>query len=793
VSAAVRLPVALILCLLVIPAGDSAAQTGTITGLVMEAATGVPLAGANVILVGTERGAATDAEGAFRISGLPQGAYTIRASYVGYRPEEVTVDLPAGGTVRFDFGLIEEMVDAAVEISADRLRTVARTAAPPLLVPQSLVVIDVDRLAQQGRRDVAAVLREVSGVTLAGREQPFGTFTLRGFPADETGTFRRNGVEIPHLADGLRANVTSVEVLKGPASVLYGRLEPGGVVNFVTRQPGCGPGARNIELEGAAYGTGAVRGTLAPECRPGGTALVLDAAAERRGSIRREVDQHGGFASGAARRLLGPSTVVTVDAELDFTTATLDPGLALAGMTVPATFDRGPFFGEPDARYRWRSGFGSATVEHRLAGRAFEGVTARVAFGSYVHGRDIVSLDSIMASGMIARSYNADETRYRYLYGELSTEGRFTTGPLDHAFVAGLEATRLAIDVTGEAPLQPIPGGFRFASIDPVSATEPEPSGLPAGGQLVRYVEASGSGLNLGLFAQQRVRSETPAGPLHAVLSARLAHVTAGASWFALAATADTPAGLNERSAEITSLTPAAAVLLEAAPWMALYATYGTSFNPIFQQVDADGQPFEPTRGEQFEAGLKMETPHLEASLAVFEVTKRGALSRTPGGFYVQTGGQRSRGLEVDLAASPRDGITLHGAYTLLDAVVTADELITEGNRLAAAPRHSGRAWGSARIVGDASRGVTVRAGLQYVGERFATLQNDLPLPAHFLVDGAVSYRAGRGIELVLAGENLLDERFVISGERRGMDPRPLVVGWPGDPLTVTLRLLVRL
>lgn len=770
------------------------AQHGRIEGSVQDAETGLPLPGANVVLAEAGLGAASDASGEFRIEFVPAGTHRVWASYAGFEPQQQSVAVGAGETVRVTFRLVPVVLEG-IEVVADRLRTVGRTRALPHLMPQSVSVVDEAQFRAQGSLDLEDALRNVSGVALAAREQPFGTFTLRGFGSDFTGTFRRNGIEFPHLYDALRANVTQVEVLKGPASVLYGRIEPGGVVNLVTRLPQCAQPARELEAAGDPFASGFLRGTWTLPCPAGGPEAVVDVSAEHRGSHRGAMVQQAAFASAAVRQRFGDRTELVIDAEHERAGADLDPGIPLPGGTVPAVFSRRAYFGEPEAGYTWRSSFASATLGHHQARGPLGRLTARVAYGAYHHGREVVKLDSLTADGLLARSLTSDETHYRYLFGEASADGAFRTGPLSHAFVLGVEATRLAVDVTGEAPLRHVEGGFRFAAIDPIALDEPRPTGLPGPGELVQYVWVRGAGINFGVFGHNQVTITTPLGPLHAVGAVRLAHVTAAAEWFALAATPDTPAGLNEREASLTAVTPSGGLLLEPAPGWSVYASYGTSFNPVFQQVDEDGQPFEPTRGEQFEVGLKRTSSRLTFSLAAYDLRKRGALSVAPTGFYVQTGEQRSRGLEAEVSALPLPGTRLLGSVTLLEAIVTADEVIPVGNSLPGAPTHAGRLWGSYEVWGDGTRGISLALGLQHVGPRYGTLDNRLRLPAHQLIDAALTADLTQQVRLQLQVENLLDEHYLVNAYRRGdaAASPALAVGWPGAPRTVRLRLLATL
>jgi iron complex outermembrane recepter protein len=778
------------LFVLVCAAGTAAAQTGRVSGQV-EDERGAPLPGANIILPDLAIGTSAGIDGRFSLENVPVGEHRLMVSFIGFEAHEQVVAVRDAEATVIGIQLRERPIgaDSPIFVTADRLITVGRTGAPIELVPQSVSRIDDAQLRAQGAVDVETALRNVAGVATERRDQPFATLTLRGLPADGTGSFRRNGIEIAHYSDGLRPNVVAVEVLKGPASVLYGRLEPGGVVNFVTRRPSWSERTEaEAEVEAGAFGSVGVRGMAAPLISQD-VAVVFDAAVSRRGSFRDQLEQNGVFVSGAGRVRLSSSTSVTIDAEYDTMEAALDPGLAMAG-GLDVT-ERSTFYGEPDARYTWRSGFASATMIHRIDRGALGSVTARTAYGDYHHRRDLVQLDSLTTSGLVARSFSSDLTDYRYVYGEVSADGVWSGETVHHTYAVGLEVTRLAIGVTGNAPLRRIDGQWRFAAIESISLANPQSTGLPPSDELVEYVAADGSGLNLGLFAHNRTTIALANGNIHYLMSGRLSYVRAGAEWFALAATDETPPGLNERSVALTAVTPSVGLLYEdgGGGW-SLYGSYGTSFNPIFQQVDQDGEPFEPTRGRQLEAGAKFTAAGWTATLAAFNIEKRGALSVAPSGFYVQTGAQRSRGLELEVRGELGSRLRLQGAATLLNAIVTADDVVPVGNRLPAAPPIMGRVWGQYNVISSPSATLQISLGSQYVGERHSTLANFLLLPPYLLLDGGVALRLRGGIDVRLLGENLLDERYLVAAERRGPEGEStaeIVAGWPGAPRILRL------
>nr|AWJ66350.1 ferrichrome-iron receptor [uncultured bacterium] len=762
------------------------AQDGTIAGRVTDP-DGLPLPGANVQVVETTLGAATDPDGFFVIDAVPVGTYRLRATSVGYRADEQTVTVSPGRQSAVAFVLQARAVEAG-SVLVRATPTATKSDAPVRIIPQAVAIVPRAVLEAQGASDATEALRNVAGVAVADRTEPFARFTLRGFPTDGTGTFRRNGVEFAHYNDGFNANVERVEVLKGPASVLYGRIEPGGVINLVTKRP---LAERQAEAEavlglfGEAYAEADWTGPMGP------LRYRVISSAERTGSWRDGVEEDAVFVSSALAGVPSGRIAWRVEGEVERASAVLDPGLALGGTTVPDGFNRAPFFGEPEADYGWDSAFALATLDAHVAEAWSLRATASV--GRYRYDRGLMELDSLRQDGLVARSFRREVTRYRYLQSETTLSGGFRTGAVAHRLHVGLDLNRLAIGVVGTAPLREVDDELTFAAIAPVALDDPQPTGLPPTADQIEYLNVDGSGINAGLYAQERATVTLGTGRLHALVAGRVSRVTVGATWFALAQTEDTPAGLNVRDIAVTAFTPSGGVVYEPSQTLALYVSGGRSFNPIFNQVDEDGEPFEPTEGEQIEAGIKAERRGLSATLAVYHLTKRNAITREPDGFYIQTGAQRSRGLEVDVLGALRPGLTVAAQYAFTDAIVTDDALYAEGTRLPGAPRHSGSLWASVSAPDGAFRGLELSGGVFAVGPRFGALANDVEAPGYAVVDLGMTYAVRPGLTVHLVVSNVFDARYVVSAERRGGLEAPLVVAWPGAPRGARVRVTTRL
>ena len=770
-------------------AAAAGAQDGRVEGTVVDAEAGRPVAGAAVLAEaeGGPVGRSTDVAGRFALA-VPAGRVAVRVRALGYATLDTLVAVGPGQTVRLGLALAPEVTTAAeVVVQARRTETATRADAPVGLVPQAVTVLPAAVLHAQGARDAADALRNVPGVALRSTGEPGALPVLRGFRTDQTGGgVRRNGVEVPYLFDGLQANVARVEVLRGPASVLYGRLEPGGVVNFVTKAPSA---RRQLAVEGEGGTLGSGRLAVGAAGPVGGLASRLDASAER-DVVRGEVAGTTLFAAPAVRWQRGALTL-DADAEAVAAETTLDPGLAALDAGDPeAALDAVPadrFFGEPDAVHRWRSA-GLFTAA-RWRARPDVGLRGGLSLARYALARDALDLDGL-ADGeppAVARSLRREGLGFTYLKATAFADLRARTGRVVHEVTLGAEGIRAWAQADGEARLTSGPDGLDFATLAPVDLAAPVPTGLDRARD-VAYLDAAVRGLDLGAFVQDRATLRLGRSAVHFVAAARLSHVRYGATIFALADTPEAPAGTTDRSGQVTAVTPSAGVVVEPVPGLALYASSGASFNPIVERVDRNGEPFAPTRGVQVEGGLKVDGRRAAATVAAFWIRKDDALTVGPGGFYDQTGRQRSRGVEAEVRAEPVPGLVALATYAFLDAEVVEDDNVEPGTPLAYAPRHAASAWAEWR------RGPwALRGGVWAQGPRSGSLGGAVELPAEAIVDVGAEVALGRGVGLRLDVRNALDARgYTAARTRPGRPDAPLLVAWPTRPREIRLGVSLR-
>jgi len=657
------------------------------------------------------------------------------------QPEDDTIQITVTG-------------EAADDYYVPEASTATRTEAPLRDIPQSIQVIPRQVLedAQVVRlNEVAGFVSGVQPLTGYGGLSSNQVF-IRGF---QQGTNLRNGFrDFGFLSPRDVANIEQVEVLKGPASVLYGAFEPGGVVNTITEQPLFEP-AYELGMTVGSYSF--YRPTVdltGPLNEDRSLRYRLNLAYENAGSFRDFTNSESFFVAPTLAWDISDRTRLTTELEYQ---------------NYDYTFDR-VFRGEPEflelpiSRFLGEPDFNNATVNafrggYRLEHDFSDNWQFRQGLSVILSDIDVreVNLRPLEADRrtLPRRASRSDETQQNY---QLQTEfiGEFQTGSIEHELLLGLDLSRLffAFDFFS-APLDSID------ILDPVYGAQP-------GTFSPNFAEEQGNN-TLGFYVQDLVEL---APNLKILVGGRL-------DWSDIfyrdRITGDT---LNEFSE--VAFSPRAGIVYQPADSTSLYFNWSRSFNPqIFGRSRTD-EPFEPEQGQQFEIGVKQEflDGRLAATVALFDITKRNVLTPDPVDpiFSVQTGAQTSRGVELDVIGEILPGWNILANYAYINAFVSEDNSIPEGDRLVGIPEHSASLWTTYELQEGNLQGLGFGLGVVFVGERQGRLpNNDFTLPSYTRVDARVSYQRDN-YELGLNVKNLFDVR---SYETQGF----FLV--PQEPLTV--------
>jgi len=225
-----------------------------IAGTVVDAKTGTPLPGANVMVSGTLFGASTDLAGKFKITKIPPGTYRLRATMMGYKSETLEINLGRNDTGTLNFKLQETVIETPTLVV-----TAGKKAQSFQDVPNSVSLVLSDEIEQRNLTYLDEVLEYTPGVNVLE-----GDVNIRGSSGYSMGA----GSRVLLLVDGIPmmpgdsgdikwdiiplSQIERVEVVKGAGSALYGSHALGGVINIISKEPASQP-STNIKFTAGVY------------------------------------------------------------------------------------------------------------------------------------------------------------------------------------------------------------------------------------------------------------------------------------------------------------------------------------------------------------------------------------------------------------------------------------------------------------------------------------------------------------------------------------------------------------
>lgn len=749
---------------LALVATSAAAQTGTVAGRVLDAETQQPLPGATVALVGTSAGTSAGPSGAFTLIEVPVDTHTVRVSLVGYEPVSRTVEVLEGERVVLDVALSAQTADlGAITVVSRRggfvpsaLSSASKIGAAPLETPQSVSVITQDQLEVQDATTLAEALRYTPGIQgeVWGFEPRFTWLTIRGFDATQTGLYR-DGLQLRNVNYAVDYNVEPygmerIEVLRGPASVLYGAGSPGGIVAFQSKRP-TQVAQREATVEGGSFGRiqaqADVSGPIDPEGR---FSYRLTGLARSSGTQVEFLDNDRLFAAPALSWRPTERTTWTVlgNVLLDETGTSqalpievTDEGSPIAGL------DAGLYTGAPDAdRYDRDVWSASSLFEHRFG----ESVTVRQNTRTYSADLDdlVVYTTGILGDGRsISRSAYG---RLGALDGlALDNNVRYQTeaGGVDATLLAGLDVQLVDVDLATTFL-------FDAPTLDLLD---------PDYGQALPDVPALGD----NSFRQSQTGAYLQG--QFDVAERLILSLNGRYDWSTNEATnnlADTPTAVEQ---DDEAFTWRAGAIVTLPYGVAPYASYATSFLPQIG-LDPEGTPFSPETGRQAEVGVKVQPPTWNGffTVALFDLVRRDFLQYDPVSFaQIQTGEVSSRGLELEAVASLLGGLDLTGSLTLLDVEITESAVEAElGNRPTQLPETTAALWANYAVQGGPLAGLGVGGGVRHIGSTFGDATNSIETPGATLADAVAFYGFDR-FRLQLNVQNLFDTEYVAAAYSR--------------------------
>jgi len=668
--------------------------------------------------------------------------------------------------------------------------------APVRDIPLAITSYSDKLLTTLEAANVSDVFRYMTGVQRSGNT---GTdITLRGF---RNGNNDRNSI----MTDGLpgltttnspsTASTDHIEVVRGPASILYGQAQPGGFVNIISKKPLARPQAElEIRFDKGVGSLHRAAGFLVDADTTG----PLDKNGEFSYRLIGEVGLSSGFRDFSQDRpvLLAPSiawskngTSITVLGEYRRSQRQFDSFLVAPGRTIDHIAPPTTSYHE-DGDYTLDNGKSLTVIaRHELSrGLALNGSLRYVASRSQSVLFEPVAISSDLLT--ITRRARQQDNRRTFLFGDINLSAKFEALGIGFRSVFGVsrghetsDFNRLQFfngpasgpDSLSVTVLNPVHGAVRAIS------TYPLVNSTTAGNLNERYGSIVASGVYMSSLITFSDQFKGMVGLRYA--REDLSVIDKKAPFTPVAAVND-------------AVLPMGGLIYQPSRSVSFYASYSTSFAPVPATTqDASGNySFKPTTASSVEGGIKLDLfdNRLSATASYFDITKRNTINLSPctgGQCGQQVGEERSNGIELEINARPAPNFTMIAGISRINPRVTKSLVVEQvGANLANSAKLSAQAFGRYDLVKGPLAGFGLGVGVAHTGSRpgllpTATLSTTLVMPAYTLVDAGLYYKRG-AFSASLKVNNLLDERYY---ESAGFSGEIQVL--PGTPRNLSLVL----
>ncbi len=656
------------------------------------------------------------------------------------------------GGVAFPLLAQETTKNETIVVTSQMQSGATKIATPDIETPQSVSIITREQFEEQGAISVRQAVSYTPGVysNQIGASNRFDYIVLRGFSDGSLDNVYLDGLKMMGDTNSHSSLVVdpwfleNIEVVRGPASVLYGRSSPGGIVALTSRKPSFDPGgeiklfAGNNNQRGAAFD---VTGALDDN----------DRVAARLSGMTRYADSQFDTLK-EQRYAIMPSLTwrITDQTRLDLMAYLhRDPeggshsGLPYEGTVVPHYGKKiaNTFFeGEDDYdKYDRRENMVGYNFEHLFD----NGWSVRQKL-RYLHTK--VELNQVYAAGWLNetelnRGYSGSDEKMNAITLDNQLDGSVDTWAVNHRLLIGIDYQDRSNDTTGYYGAFPAIDAF-----NPVYGAKPD--------YITMYSREKHKLRQTGYYLQDQMSWER----WRFTLGGRYDQVSVS-----------NIDKLNQTRSDLdkNNFSTRAALLYLFDNGFAPYISYSTAFTPT-SFADENGNVLDPMKGKQWEAGLKHEPEGMNSqfSASVFRINQTNiATKEEPTDPYRSIGEIESKGVELEAISQLTDSFRLQAAYTWTDIRYKKSSPEEQGKRAVYAPRNQASAWLSYDVKSGPLDGLTLGSGVRYVNGITSDRLNTHTLPSWTLVDMTIGYDLSKvgikGLSAQLNVNNLTDKSYI--------------------------------
>ncbi|WP_372394722.1 TonB-dependent siderophore receptor [Azospirillum sp. HJ39] len=647
---------------------------------------------------------------------------------------------------------------------ATRSAGATKTDTPLVETPQSISVVGAEELEARNVQTLEDAVKYTPGVVLSYGsvgDSRSSWYKMRGFPV--TTTYYRDGLKVAGQSWQRMDSflMERVEILRGPASVMYGQSVPGGLINMVSKRPQDVQSAE-VAVEYGSNDWKRIEGDITGPLDQDKELLYRITAAVQDSNGLNGIEHDR-----ADRKMIAPSLTWRPQQGTSVTLAAVHQVDESRGWTprrryttAYGTTNSKTYMGEPDYdRFQQEQTQLTLLAEHAVSDRL------KFSFGGRYAKYDLdyrqVWPGSFQADG---RTMN----RAQYVYGQdaenyafdARAEGKFSVLSTDHTLLGGVDYSYLNMkDGFGSRAVE--------TSLDLFNPVYGRYGSEPA--LSVSDVDSR----MLGVYLQDQI--------------------SVGENWvFLLGGRRDFP-GVSSGVAYRNAYTGRFGVAYKTGFGLVPYASYAESFEPQ-SGTGWGGTRFTPTTGRQYEIGVKYEPQgtNLLATVALFDLRKQNVLTTDPDPTHlcsgsrcsVQTGEVKSQGVELGLTMELAQGLKGVAAYTYNPIEVTKSNTASEiGRQQSDQPIHTASLWLDYGVQDGPLEGFGLGGGLRFVGK--TTNNSSNVTTAAYVMDEMMVRYATEAWRLSVNVRNLLDREVEYTCTKSATQS----MCYLNEPLTVTARV----
>jgi catecholate siderophore receptor len=735
---------------------------------------GAAVAGAKVELIDDTaiiRTVVTDANGEFSIS-VGAGNYSLQISASNFvlRSQNLT-GCPADKNT-LELTLEIEPTTAEVNITdggvyqVGTISSATKTYTSLSDIPQAISLTTKQQIADQNLTSIGDVVRYQPGITAHQGENNRDQVVIRG--QSSSADFFVNGVrdDVQYYRD--LYDLDRVETLRGPNALVFGRGGGGGVINRVTKEADFTPGY-GFTLQGGSYNN--ARGTF-----------DLNQPMSRRFSLRANgvAEYSGSFRNDVSLRRYGFSPTVTFDPdqkthitagfEIFRDRRTADRGIT-SFQGRPADVDISTYYGNPrDARVQANANLFTASIDRQF-GKLI--VRDRVMYGDYDRFyQNYVPGAANASETLVTLSAYNNSTRRRNLFNQTDLVYYANTSGIKHTLLGGIELGRQQTQNFRNT------GYFNDSTTSLLADFDNPQTEVPV--TFRQSATDADNRVNVSL-ASVYIQDQ--------IVLNKFVQVIAGARFDYFALEFHNNRNITDLRRTDRLVSPRLGLVIKPVEQLSLYLSYGVSQLPSsgdqFSSLTTVTQQVKPEKFSNYEIGAKWNLRRdLQVTFAAYRLDRTNTRSTDPNDptRIIQTGSQRTNGLELGFSGTITRQWNLSGGYSYQNAFITsATASIAAGKRVAQVPLHNFSVWNKYQLTKNFAAGLGVISRT----DMFAGIDNSVILPGYTRVDAAVYYTFNERWRLQTNIENLLDTRYYLNADSNTNIS-------PGSPRAAKVSLIAR-